>query len=226
MPEEEAPPEATTAPQEPPKAPAPPGDAGAVPVSSVGAEFARTRDIVILAGVLLLLAFAFGAILLQAWPPAPPPAGSAAAAQEHATRMRILFWRLGLLRDVRLFVVVTAAGGMGALVHVLRSLYEYVGNQSLRRRWLLMYVLEPYIGALMALVFYFVLRGGLTTTTASSNDINPYGVTALAALVGMFSREAVQKLNDVFKTVFTSAGKSADHIPTPAGGSSDPGPDR
>ncbi|MET7701786.1 MULTISPECIES: hypothetical protein [unclassified Streptomyces] len=192
----------------------------------MGARFARTRDIVALAGFLLLLSCAFGAVLLQTWPPPPAPAGSAAAAQEHATRVRILFWRLGLLRDVRLFFVVTAAGGLGALVHVLRSLYEYVGNQGLKRRWLLMYVLEPCIGSMMALIVYFVLRGGLTTTTASSNDINPYGVAALAALVGMFAREAVDKMRRVFETVFTTAEKTADRMPTSGDRPSDPGPDR
>jgi hypothetical protein len=206
---------------------APPGrPEGSRPVSGVGETFARTRDIVILAGLLLSLSFAFAAVLLQAWPPPPAPAGSAGAAQEHATRVRILFWRLGLLRDVRLFFVVAAAGGLGALVHVLRSLYEYVGNHLLKRRWLLMYVLEPYIGSMMALIVYFVLRGGLTTTTASSNDINPYGVAALAALVGMFAREAVDKMRRVFETVFTTAEKTADRMPTPAGRPSDPGPDR
>jgi len=238
-------------PEEPPRGPAPQGDPVAPQPepeepqseSKVGATFARTRDIVILAGLLLLLSCVFGTVLLQTWPPPPAPAGSAGAAQEHATRVRILFWRLGLLRDVRLFFVVAAAGGLGALVHVMRSLYEYVGNKGLKRRWLLMYVLEPYIGSMIALIMYLVLRGGLTTTTASSNDINPYGVTALAALVGMFAREAADNLRHVFSTVFTTAQRTADPMPifetvltpaqktadpvsTPGDRPSDPGPDR
>ena len=69
------------------------------------------------------------------------------------------------------------------MVHTLRSLYWYVGNRNLRYSWLLMYITLPITGAALALIAYVVLRGGLTTTFASSQDTSPFG---MAALVGLF----------------------------------------
>jgi hypothetical protein len=40
-------------------------------------------------------------------------------------------------------------------------------------------------------------------TTSSQAD--PYGITAVAALVGMFSAQAAEKLKAVFGTIFTKA---------------------
>jgi hypothetical protein len=56
----------------------------------------------------------------------------------------------------------------------------------------------------LALVFYFVIRGGFLTTSSGAKDINPYGIAALAGLVGMFSKQATDKLGEVFSTLFRS----------------------
>lgn len=57
----------------------------------------------------------------------------------------------------------------------------------------LRYPLLPIIGALMALLAYVLIRGGLVTTQASSEDVNPYGMAAVAGLVGLFSQQASEK---------------------------------
>ena len=62
--------------------------------------------------------------------------------------------------EVRLLLIVILSGALGSLVHTLRSIYWYVGNKSLKWSWLSMYVLLPFCGAALALVFYFVVRGG------------------------------------------------------------------
>lgn len=176
--------------------------------STVGTQYAGTRDIILLAGLLILMASTLGVVLVQTWP--PPATPGAAQGADKAAQVRVLFWTPDLLRETRLFIVVASAGGLGAVIHTLRSLYWYVGNRGLRRSWVLMYVVEPFAGASLALVVYFVLRGGLTTTLASSADINPYGVTALGALVGMFSRETAAKLRAVFATLLAPAEQGAD----------------
>ncbi|MFC7303938.1 hypothetical protein ACFQVC_06885 [Streptomyces monticola] len=178
--------------------------------SAVGEQYAGVRDIILLAALLVLMALTLGVALVQAWPPAAQP--GAVHKAEQAVRVRVLFWSPHLLRETRLFIVVAAVGGLGAVIHTLRSLYWYVGNRGLRRSWVLMYVLEPFAGSGLALIVYFVLRGGLTTTMASSSDINPYGVTALGALVGMFSRETAGKLRAVFAMLLAPAEKGADSM--------------
>jgi hypothetical protein len=107
-------------------------------------------------------------------------------------------------------MVVLLAGALGGMAHTLRSLYWYVGNRNLRYSWLLMYATLPITGAALALIAYVVLRGGLTTTFASSQDISPFGIAAVATLVGLFSRETAEKLKSVFETLLAPAEKGKD----------------
>ncbi|MGH9631444.1 MAG: hypothetical protein ACRD7E_24330, partial [Bryobacteraceae bacterium] len=69
--------------------------------------------------------------------------------------------------------------------------------------WAWWYFLRPWIGAALALVVYFVIRAGLITGAgeAATANLNPYGIASLAALSGMFSRQATEKLKDVFENV-------------------------
>ena len=77
-------------------------------------------------------------------------------------------------------------------------------------------MLRPFIGMMLALLFYFVFRGGFVTAgvnqggDAAASFINPFGVAALAGLVGMFSKVAADKLNEVFTTLFKPASGQGD----------------
>ena len=118
--------------------------------------------------------------------------------------------------EIRLFVVVILLGALGGVLHTLRSLYWYVGNRNLKMSWLLMYFLLTLIGASLAVVFYVVLRGGLISPTAGNSAVSPYGFGAVAALVGLFSSQAADKLKQVFETLFTTAERGKDHTPPSA----------
>lgn len=120
---------------------------------------------------------------------------------------------LGLDGERSLLVVTTVSGGIGGVLHAVRSLYWYVGNRAARRSWLLFYVCVPLVGALLALIFYVVLRGGLLSSQVSATDVNPYGFCAVSALVGLFASEAVAKLKEIFSTLFSTAETGRDHVP-------------
>lgn len=183
--------------------------------SPVGSAYARTRDIVAAVLLLLVLTAILVIVLVQAWPPAPQIAPDGRTEiPARSTTVELLGWSPTLSRDTSLFVIVMAAGALGSVVHVLRSFYWYVGNRALRRSWLMMYLLLPFVGALLGLIVYLVLRGGLTSPATGSSDINPYGVTAIAALVGLFSRETAEKLRNVFATLFAQAPAGRDQVPT------------
>jgi hypothetical protein len=185
--------------------------------------------IVVTAAVLLSLTLVLLYGLIQFWPPTSPAATSAATTTTASTTtaagqaapgttaqavaeptVRFFGATLSLSREGRLFVIVLLAGALGGIVHSLRSLYWYVGNRNLRYSWLLMYATLPITGAALALIAYVVLRGGLTTTFASSQDISPFGMAAVAALVGLFSRETAEKLKTVFETLLAPAEKGKD----------------
>jgi hypothetical protein len=61
------------------------------------------------------------------------------------------------------------------------------------------------IGIALALVFYLLIRGGLIIPNGSTEpQINAYGIAGLAALVGMFAKQATDKLAEIFDTLFRS----------------------
>lgn len=108
-----------------------------------------------------------------------------------------------------LILLVILAGALGAYIHAATSFAKYVGTRRFDRSWYWWYLGRLPIGSALALVVYFALRGGLVGGDATSKEVNPYGVAALAALAGLFSRQAVDKLNEVFDTFFRT--RADDH---------------
>jgi hypothetical protein len=62
------------------------------------------------------------------------------------------------------------------------------------------------MGMLLGLIFYFLIRGGLLAVMGPSQeeitDLNNWGLAAIGALVGLFSRNAISKLREIFRTMF------------------------
>jgi hypothetical protein len=109
------------------------------------------------------------------------------------------------------FIIVLCAGGLGTLFRGIGSLAWYSGTRTLLRSWLITYYAQPLKGALLGLMFYFVFKAGLFATNSSTVDSNPAGFAALAALVGMFDREATRKLKTVAESLFANADEKVDH---------------
>ena len=130
------------------------------------------------------------------------------------------FWMFGRKfqpsLETRLLLLVMLAGAIGSFVYAASSLVDYLGNRTFISSWVWWYLLRPFIGMMLALVFYFVFRGGFITAgvnqggDAAASFINPFGVAAVAGLVGMFSKVAADKLNEVFTTLFRPAPGQGD----------------
>jgi hypothetical protein len=109
--------------------------------------------------------------------------------------------------DHRLFVTVIAAGALGSLIHTITSFADYVGNRTLSRSWIWWLVLRAPVGVALALSFYLVLRGGLIVPSlpnrsAASDTTFLLNPSAISALAGMFSKQATDKLREIFDTLF------------------------
>lgn len=115
-----------------------------------------------------------------------------------------MLWKFPVTSEMRMIVLVTIAGALGSLVHGFRSLFWYVGNRAFVRSWILMYFLLPFIGSSLSLIFYFVLRGGLFSPTASVDATSPFGFIGMAGLVGMFSNRAALKLQEIAESIFST----------------------
>ena len=115
-------------------------------------------------------------------------------------KVKFLHWRMS--RDVNLLCLVLIGGALGSFIYTARSFVDFVGNGTIRGSWTVWYLMYPFIGAALALIFYLAIRGGFLSTASSSADINLFGLVAISGLVGMFSKQATSKLGEVFTTLF------------------------
>jgi hypothetical protein len=117
--------------------------------------------------------------------------------------------------DRQMLFTAILAGALGSLGHVWTSFGDYVGNKQLSSNWVWFFILRIPIGMALALLFYFIIRGGLIIPTVqvqspsvaanASNAtlyVNPYSIAAFSALAGMFSKQATDKLAAIFDVVF------------------------
>src|SRR5215469_1943577 len=190
---------ATGATAEPNPAPGP-TDVGKSPVSVLG---------IVILGVLLAAIALFALYGLWAFWPHPPPAPRPAPP---TAKFSYFNWQLTLTRDQQFFVIVALAGVIGAMLHGLRSLSRYIGERYLFRSWIPYYILLPLVGAILATIVYLVLRAGLLPGASASSQPDPYGISAIAALVGLFSAQAAEKLKAVFETLFTKVDPGTESV--------------
>jgi hypothetical protein len=128
----------------------------------------------------------------------------------------VLGWQLCVTRELQVVLLVLLAGALGSYLHAIRSLADFIGNRTAMASWFLWYIARPFVGMAMALIFYAVLRGGLLAgTPADAKVVNPFGVIAISALVGMFADKAAQKLAEVFDTQFKAANTRKDKLISP-----------
>jgi hypothetical protein len=122
--------------------------------------------------------------------------------------------------------VAAIAGALGAYVHLATSFADYAGNERLTVSWGWWYLLRPFIGMSLAEVVYLALRGGLFTAGGSSTgSISVYGVAAVSSLTGLFSKQATDKLREVFETLFRTAQKVERKDALPSIGPGSPAPE-
>lgn len=179
----------------------------AVTGKPVGETFVSRYWVVLMIATVLILSALCLHALWAFWPTTP---GEEAAALSQD--VRFLGANLTVRSEVLIFIVVAVAGALGGLIHTVRSLSWYVGNRFLKWSWVPFYLMLPVVGALLATVFYVVLRGGLFSGQTATDDVNAYGFVALAALTGMFSEQATEKLKTVFAALFTDTEAGKDHV--------------
>lgn len=147
---------------------------------------------------LVMLNVALLWVLVQLWPQSVPMEPAAGPAP-----VRLLGpVELSIGTEARLLLIVVVAGALGSYIHLATSFADFAGNRRLVQSWLMWYMLRPFIGATLALVVYFALRGGLLVGADSTGALNPYGIAAVAGLTGMFSKQASDKLREVFENLF------------------------
>lgn len=112
------------------------------------------------------------------------------------------FTKICIGSELRLVFIAAFMGALGSLVHAMTSFATYIGNRQFIKSWILWFILRPFIGMPLALVFYFVIRGGFFALSTDAEAVSTFGIAGLAGLVGMFSKQAIDKLREVFEDFF------------------------
>ncbi len=120
--------------------------------------------------------------------------------------------RFVLWDEQRLLLLVMLGGALGALLHALRSIAQYIGNRKLKESWLIMYGLLPFTGSLIAVAFYIVIRAGFFAPGTGAPQTSPFAFAAMAFMVGLFSQVAIEKLKVVAESFFTKTSPAADSL--------------
>ena len=178
---------------------------GSSPVNAAG--------VVVVSAVMALIAVLALYALWSFWPgPVPAGTGAAASAVPQPATFTYFRWEVTLSREQQYFLIVAVAGVVGAMLHGLRSLVKYVGERAFVRSWVPSYLMLPFVGAVIATIVYLVLRAGLLPGASNASQPDPFGISAIGALVGWFSAQAAEKMKDVFETLFKAPDPGSDSI--------------
>lgn len=180
---------------------------GLAPLPGQAACSANSAQTQLLGIGLLALALLLAYLFLMLWPSglSTDTKGDDGAPICLATRLCFI-----ATVDVRLLMIVMVAGALGSFIHTATSFGDFVGNNKLSSNWIWWHILRPFIGTVLAAIFYLVIRGGFLSSGSQAGDLNLYGIVALAGMVGMFSKQATDKLGEVFDTLFKSTAGGGD----------------
>ena len=165
--------------------------------------FVLTAVYLILFSIILLVA------IVQCWPSSVTPKGQV----NPMSQAKFLFWAFSISNEACLILIVVLAGALGGQVRSLRSLAWYTGNKELKKSWLLQYILSPFVGATLAIVTYFVIRGGFVSAGSTTQQSSVYVYAGIASIVGIASEPVALKLKQVAESLFTKPGEGKDSKP-------------
>jgi hypothetical protein len=108
-------------------------------------------------------------------------------------------------RGRHVLIMVILLGALGGFIHLASSLTMFVGNRDLKQSWTVYYLLTPIQGAAIAPLIYLLLKSAVLSPQlqeSGTSNLNLTAIYAMAGLSGLFAKQAIEKLADVFATLF------------------------
>ncbi|MDX2154447.1 MAG: hypothetical protein SFV54_27140 [Bryobacteraceae bacterium] len=100
------------------------------------------------------------------------------------------------------------AGAFGAWLASVNSFVAFIGSRSFVPSWSLFYLFRPAFGAGLAVVVYLALRLGRVPSDSPIGS--PESIALYSLLVGLFAKESLEKLHQIFCAAFGIQDKSPD----------------
>ena len=141
--------------------------------------------------------------------PASDTSASSAAAATYS--VDLIFWDVKTTALGLIVFYVVALGILGAGIQALRAVADHkpkkVGADDSADDWdsryTMWYLGLPFFGGTNALFFYVVLGAGFVGAFDNIEQLNVFGVSAIAIFAGLFSQKVFKKLAQVFDVVFS-----------------------
>ena len=108
---------------------------------------------------------------------------------------------MSCLRIVGLVLII---GALGACLHGITSLGFHCSRKDFGPEWTFWYLYRPPVGALLALIFYLIINGGLVSQVDINNKNKFFLLLGLSGLIGLFSKQALIRLRMIFDAIFAS----------------------
>ncbi|MBR0555175.1 hypothetical protein J5J10_05720 [Ciceribacter sp. L1K23] len=117
-------------------------------------------------------------------------------------------WATFLLKsvapDVGLLLIIAMAGALGGSLNASYKFAIHKGLGQFNDSWNWWYVMHPVFGMGLGLLVCLLFKGGLFAVGTAGDKtaaVDPTGLAALSALVGMFARKGIAKLDELFDTL-------------------------
>ncbi len=165
------------------------------------------RGILTMGVYFVLLAVLTGYLLVELWPERVIDPGGK---ESWSGTVTLFGGHFSIGFETRLILLVMAAGALGSYVHAATSFSTYVGNRTLIKSWVWWYLLRTPIGVALALLFYFVVRGGLLSAGASGDVLSPFGLAAIGGLTGKVSQQDTDMVREVFDNIYPTTPGEGD----------------
>lgn len=160
-------------------------------------ESGLTRvQVYLLVGFLLLLSNVPLAFLIWLWP--------SQADLEAPHRVWLFHWSFLVSPERRILLCIAFCGLLGGAIRMLLRIRGEFSTPPVDGRFIPWYFLTPPIGAILAMGFYLVVRGGFLAGGTSTGNVNIFAFGGTGVLVGLFAEVATDRLEAAFSGAFAS----------------------
>ena len=154
----------------------------------------------------IVLFFLLMYLLLKFWS-LPPPAGDMETVPVIQSVRLFSRLQLAITEEMRFIIIVAVMGALGGCAYSIKAFVYRVGNKNFDTSWACWYALRPFVGSILAIIFYFAFRAAFFSLSATTGDLNNYGIATLGGIVGLYSWETMKKLQDLFERILPTEGE-------------------